>query len=116
MEGVPELRDDIIRHATNKEVAIRLPNSYVQLLEKLKKYGENNPTTPIVPRSAVGSVVGKEIHAKFADDDEVDAALELLHLVGENASERIRMFTRFQSSLHWRTQLDITHLDIRQRN
>lgn len=83
MEGVPELREAIIGHATDEEVAIRLPNNYVQLLEKLKLFGEENPTTPIVSRSTVKDVVGDQVFDKFEDEDEIDHALELLHLVGQ---------------------------------
>lgn len=83
MEGVPELREQIISHSTDEEVAIRLPNNYVQLLDRLKGYGERNPSQPILPRGEVAKVAGAEIYSTFSDEGGVDAALELLHLVGQ---------------------------------
>mmetsp|Transcript_9897 Transcript_9897/g.11310 ORF Transcript_9897/g.11310 Transcript_9897/m.11310 type:complete len:642 (-) Transcript_9897:1651-3576(-) len=82
MTGVPELRKVLLNHATAKEVAVRLPNSYVKLLDNIHSWGRDNSIVPILPRAEIRKVIGS-LSDSFQTDDDLDAALELLHLVGQ---------------------------------
>lgn len=113
MEGVADLRTHLISHATDEEVAIRLPNNYVQLLDGLKRYGESNPTTPILARTEVPKVIGPEIAASFSDEGAIDAALELLHLVGQLLWYRTNNQLRDRVFVSPRWVVDITKALVR---
>lgn len=83
MPGVDELRQEVIRYATASEVAIKLPNSYVKLLKQLHAIGEAKPAEPIIERRSVRGSLDAETQKSFEDEDDLDAAIELLHLVGQ---------------------------------
>ena len=83
MPGVAELRQEVIQYATASEVAIKLPNSYVKLLKQLHAIAEAKPLEPIIERQSVRASLDVETQKSFEDEDDLDAAIELLHLVGQ---------------------------------
>eukprot|EP00924_Labyrinthula_sp_SR-Ha-C_P000770 augustus_masked-scaffold_7-processed-gene-3.4-mRNA-1 protein AED:1.00 eAED:1.00 QI:0/0/0/0/1/1/3/0/1344 len=83
LKGVTDLRKVLIKHATAEEVAIRLPNTYVRLLESLKEFADANPASPILLKEKLESIVPQDLLTKFDTKEEIESALDLLHIVGQ---------------------------------